>query len=355
MLVSIDKNIPLLPDILGRFCEVKTFNGRELKNKDLLDTDALFVRSTTKVSDDLLADTPVKLVGTATSGTEHIDIDYLKSQNIMFGDAKGCNANSVAEYVIYSILKWHFEYGYEIKNKTIGIIGFGNIGKLVAKYAHLMDLKVLINDSPLYDEGYNFPDFVKHCEYEKIFNEADIITNHIPLTFDGKYSTHNLINHNLLKYLKKDTLFIHASRGGIVNENDLLSINKRITLAIDVWSEEPDVNTELLKKCMLASAHTAGYSRDGKLRGVKAMLELLNSYKGTNFTDSKIDNELSEYIPIPKEKYSDLNYIYQKIKANRNFEYDHQNIQRLISMSKSERKTEFDLIRKKYPVRREVL
>jgi erythronate-4-phosphate dehydrogenase len=355
MYFSIDKNIPLLPDILQSRAKVRTFEGRKLQNSELMDTEVLFVRSTTKVNEELIKNTPVKLVGTATSGTEHIDIDYLKKNKIYFGDAKGCNANSVAEYVIYAILKWHFEYGYEIKNKTIGIIGFGNIGKLVAKYAHLMDLKVLINDSPLYDEGYNFPDYAEHCDYETIFNESDIITNHVPLTYDGKYATKNLINKNLLNNLKKNALFIHASRGGIVNENDLLGINKKITFAIDVWENEPDLNKDLLEKCMLASAHTAGYSRDGKLRGVKAMMELLNSIKGTNFTDSKIDNELSEYIPISKEKYSDLNYIYQKIKLSRNFEYDHQSMQRLLYLDKSARKTEFDLIRKNYPSRREVL
>ncbi len=357
MNISIDKNIPLLPDILKKYFNSKTFSGRELKNYDLKETDVLFVRSTTKVNESLLRKTPVKLVGTATSGTEHIDTDYLKKKGIQFGDAKGCNANSVAEYVVYSILKWHFEYGNVLENKTIGIIGFGNIGKLVAKYSRLVGLNILINDEPLNDDGYEYPDFVEHCDYKTVFKKSDIITNHIPLTYDGKYATENLINNDLLSLMKNDVLFIHLSRGKIVNEKDFLKIceKKNITPVIDVWEDEPDFNTELLNKCMLASAHTAGYSRDGKLRGVKAMLDLLNEFTGSKITDEVLDAELSEYEPLEKDKYNDLELIYNILRDKRNFEYDFKMMKEIANLPNNERNQQFDLIRKNYPERRESL
>lgn len=357
MNISIDKNIPLLPDILKNYFNSKTFSGRELKNDDLKESDVLFVRSTTKVNESLLRKTPVKLVGTATSGTEHIDTDYLKKKGIQFGDAKGCNANSVAEYVVYSFLKWHFEYGNVLENKTIGIIGFGNIGQLVAKYSNLIGLNILINDEPLNDDGYEFPDFVNHCDYKTVFKKSDIITNHIPLTYDGKYATENLINNDLLNLMKNDVLFIHLSRGKIVNEKDFLKIceKKNITPVIDVWEDEPDINLKLLNKCMLASAHTAGYSRDGKLRGVKAMLDLLYEFTGKKIYDNDLEHKLSEYEPLGKDKYNDLELIYNILKEKRNFEYDYNKMKELASLSYNDRKKKFDIIRRYYPERRESL
>lgn len=357
MLIKIDENIPMLSDIFCKEYQVENFNGRALNNSDLKDTDVLFVRSTTKVNRELLIDSPVKLVGTATSGTDHIDKEYLNNNEIIFGSAKGCNANSVAEYVIYSILKTNIEYDYSLEGKTIGIIGYGNIGKLVAKYAGYLNLKVLINDQPLFDKGYDFPDNIIHTDYENIFKNSDIITNHVPLSRSGNYKTYDLIYEKLLNFLKDNSIFIHASRGGVVNEKALLksSNSKKMYLYTDVWENEPEINPELLKKSILSSAHTAGYSKDGKLRGVKMMIDLFNNYYGVNISSEILTKELDQYSPLTKEKFEDKHFVYELLKEKRKFEFDDLNMHTLLELPNLERAKAFDLIRKNYSERRESL
>lgn len=357
MKVLIDENIPLLKNILERHTVVEAHSGRDITSDKIKNAECLFVRSVTKVNSNLLSGTKVKCLGTATSGTEHIDLEYLKNNNISFRDAKGSNANSVAEYVIYHILKWAREFDIKLNNKIIGIVGYGNIGKLVAKYSNNLGLNILINDSPLYDAGFEFPNYVSHVDYETIIKNSDIITNHVPYISQGKYKTHNLLNENLLDKIKPNSVFIHTSRGGIADEEKLLSIikNKNIKVVIDVWNNEPDINIDLLKNAYFASPHIAGYSRDGKLRGVKMMIEHFEKFSGIITDKRLLDSEMIEYNPLLDEKYKKPDLVYYKLKSFRKFDFDYENMMSLIEIPFENRGKAFDLLRKNYPLRRECL
>jgi erythronate-4-phosphate dehydrogenase len=357
--ILIDENIPYLADILSPYAIITKFSGRDLTNKLINQSECrgLYVRSTTNVDSELLQNTQVEFVATATSGIDHIDIEYLKNVGIQFADAAGSNSNSVAEMVVYSTLKWLKISGKKLDNSTIGIIGYGNIGKIVAKLSNYLGLNVLINDPPLLDENFKFPDFVRHVDIKTLCSESDIITNHVPLTKDTKYPTYYLIDYYEISLIKKGSLLIHTSRGKVVNENPLLErlLAGTIYTAIDVWENEPIINKELARYCILATPHVAGYSRDGKLRGVKMMAEAFQKFTGFKVDLSIIQPELNLYNPIEPDKYQNIDFIYNLLLQNRKFDNDQTALLETLNLPDEQRAKAFDLLRKNYPVRRESL
>lgn len=365
MNILVDEQIPLLSDCLRNVANVFTFSGRNLTKKQLLEThcEILFVRSTTKVNKELLEGTKVKFVGSATSGIDHVDVEYLKQNEIFFVDAKGSNANSVAEYVVFSILHWAFLKNINTTGLKVGIIGFGNIGSLVGLYAHLLGMNILVNDPPLF-ELYNsgkenpFPSFAKYCELESILQQADVITNHVPLTKNGKYPTYYMFDEKKLDLINEGTLFIHTSRGGVVEEKAILNKfkGKDITLSIDVWENEPRVNLELVKKCEISTPHIAGYSFDGKLRGTLKMLQEFEKFSKIQPDYSIINKEISKYKPLERIHFTNPKGIYTKLLENRKLLEDTLKFKQLLKMTDPlERSKYFDELRKTYPKRRETL
>lgn len=365
MVVFCDEQIPFLSELLKQKVDVVLFSGRKLSNKELIKSncEALFVRSTTKVNSNLLQQTNIKFVGTATSGIDHIDVDYLKSMDIYFVDAKGSNANSVAEYVVFSILHWHCTNQVELSGSTFGIIGFGNIGKIVAKYSNYLGLKVLINDPPLkelIERGLaeKFPDYCEYCEFPEIIKYSNIISNHVPLTFSGKYPTYYLFNENNLSLLQEGTLFIHTSRGGVVKEKSLIKLkfDKNLSLVVDVWENEPQINLNLLKTCLIATPHIAGYSFDGKLRGAKKLIDEFQKFFGIKIDTSVLEQELSRYTPAEKPFFSTPSKLYQQLKESRQILDDFEKLKKILEIDDpSEKSKYFDFLRKSYPIRRETL
>jgi erythronate-4-phosphate dehydrogenase len=305
--ILIDDNIPLLPEILHPLGKIKTFPGRTLTNQDVLDfeTDILVVRSTTKVNENLLKNSKVRVVATATSGSEHLDKDYLKQNDIIFFDSIGSNALSVAEYCIFGILHWAFEHKIDIKNKIIGIIGYGNVGRRLAVLARHIGLKVIINDPPLMNQK---PDEIKnetHVNLKELIASSDILSTHTPLSFDGEYPTFSLINEDNLKYLKRKALLLHTSRGGVVEEKAWLKLaaNNHLTAIVDVWENEPQISSTAPMQAFIATPHIAGHSYDAKLRG-----SLMIARKLEELLQIKIDTSiLEQQIFENKNNYFDFN------------------------------------------------
>ena len=153
MKLIVDENIAFAKEAFSGFGEVKLLNGRSITNHEVIDSDVLIVRSITKVNQELLKNSKIQFVGTATIGTDHIDLNYLKSNKIAFADAKGCNADSVAEYVFTALLKVATVENISLNNKKIGVVGIGNIGSRVVKLAESIGMKVLKNDPPLERKG----------------------------------------------------------------------------------------------------------------------------------------------------------------------------------------------------------
>ncbi|TAL68612.1 MAG: 4-phosphoerythronate dehydrogenase [Bacteroidetes bacterium] len=357
-IIFIDENIPLLGNALESCGAVIRFSGRNLNRNYLIENGCtyLFIRSTTNINSELIEGTQVNFIGTATSGTDHVDTQYLKNKKITFAFAPGSNANSVAEYVVYSILLWSKVLQQEINNKTIGIVGFGNIGKLIAKYSEHLGLNILVNDPPLKDENYSFPDYVKYSELDDICKNADIITNHVPLTKESLYPTYKLFSKNI-KLIKSCSLFIHTSRGGVVEESELLSKiqSDGIITAIDVWENEPYINKNLVNKSLIATPHIAGYSRDGKIRGAKMMADAFKTHSGIEPDYSEINLELSKYKPMSHGNFNDCDMLFSLLQKSRELNKDTAKLKEMLSTENNNDVDIFDRMRKNYPVRREIL
>ena len=277
----VDENIAFADTVFAQFGKVNLMPSREITNSILMDADILIVRSITTVDETLLKNAPVKFVGTATIGTDHIDLDYLKSKNIFFADAQGCNAFSVAEYVLASLLTLAVKFDFSLKDKSIGIVGVGNVGSKVAAFAEALGMTVLLNDPPLKRTG----DKRNFVELDEIL-KCDIVTLHTPLNLDGIDKTYYLFNKDNLNKLKDGAILINSSRGAVINNLDLLIAieKKKLKVVLDVWENEPDINTELVNNVLIATPHIAGYSYEGKVNGTKIIYESLCEYLGQDKT-----------------------------------------------------------------------
>ena len=359
MIIFVDENIPYLKEALAACGKIITFKGRELTNSDLINNNchALFTRATTSVNEWLLVNTDVKFVGTATSGYDHIDRYYLKKKRIQFAYAPGSNANSVAELVVYSILKWAKKQSISVKGKTIGVIGYGHIGRIVAEYALRMGMKVIVNDPPLKSENYKFPDNLNYDELDELCKSSDIITNHVPFTIEGEYPTYKLIDEKIIGLMTDGTLLIHTSRGGIVDEKPLKERLKSGTLeaVIDVWDNEPLIDIELARLAMLSTPHIGGYSRDGKISGALALANAFKKYSGKKPDTKKMKTILSEYKPLRKTLFKQEDYLCYLLSKSRNFEFDDNELRASLYWNDKDRAYQFDLMRMRYPKRREKL
>jgi len=359
MIIFCDNNIPYLKDAIKHLGIIRSFNPGNLTNKELISSkaEALFVRSTIKVNSDLLENTQIRFVATATSGNDHFDIPYLESKGIFFADARGSNANSVAEYVVYSILKWTAIENIDFKEKTIGIIGFGHIGKIVAKYSQYLGLNILVNDPPLRDEGYDFPNYIQYSELDYLLANSDIITNHVPRISEGKYKTINLINPANLELVRDNSLFIHASRGKVVDENALIENKclKNLTLIMDVWADEPLINKDLMNHSLLATPHIAGHSFQGKVRGTLQVVEAFENFYNITTNNEHLYLSLGNYTPLAQAEFLDKGFIFYILDINRKFNKDDKFLRNLSKFNDNTIKKGFINYRQKYPNRPETL
>jgi erythronate-4-phosphate dehydrogenase len=272
MIISVDSRIPYWKEAFGSLGEVRSFASRKLTSMDLRDVDALVVRTTVKVNSELLEGTPVRFVGTATAGMDHLDQPYLVSRGIHFTSADGSNANAVADHFAAAILLTAERRGWNLKGKSVGIVGVGHVGSKVARNARALGMEVLLCDPPLRETTGD----LRYGLLQDVL-EADILTFHVPLTADGPYPTWHMVNGELLARLRGGQILINSARGPVFSGPDLLQVGfgkGRIAGAVlDVFEGEPWINLELVKKADLATPHIAGYSIDGKVRATEMILD----------------------------------------------------------------------------------
>lgn len=266
----IDDAIPFATAIFGHLGEVILKPGRDINSDDLQSADALIVRSRTQVNQSLLQNSSVNFVGSTVVGLDHIDQAWLSQQNIHFYSAQGCNANSVAEYIISGLFQLAEDHSFDLRSQTLGIIGVGHVGKLVQQKAQVLGITCLLNDPPRADQESK-TDF---CELEDLLAQADIITLHTPLILTGKYPTHPLLNADNLKLLKPNATIINAARGGIIDEQAWLNTPTRAKL-IDCWQNEPYINAALYQQADYATPHIAGHSLEAKVNGSAMVYQAL--------------------------------------------------------------------------------
>jgi len=291
MQIITDENIPYVQEAFSSLGEVHTVVGRHLKHADLGMAEVLLVRSVSQVDEKLLAGSAVRFVGTATIGLDHIDLEYLQQESIGFASAPGSNATSAAEYVISALLITAERQGFQLSDKTVGIIGCGNVGSRVFSKLRALGVKCVIYD-PLLQEmdsqiefgnqkqfpisNFQFP----YTDLDALLS-ADIITLHTPLVKTGHYPTYHLVDTHFLAQLRDDVILVNSSRGAVIDETALLKVLKvrpAMTVILDVWQNEPLINLSLLQRAALGTPHIAGYSFDGKVRGTEMLYAAVCDY-----------------------------------------------------------------------------
>jgi len=271
--------MPYARELFSRTGEVVAVPGRPLPEAELRDASALMVRSVTPVSAALLADTPVKFVGTATAGTDHVDQASLQAAGIGFSAAPGCNAIAVVEYVFSALLLLAERDGFALRDRTVGIVGVGNVGSRLQARLEAWGVKTLLCDPPRADRGDTGP----FHTLETLVAQADILTFHTPLNKEGRYKSWHLADAALLMALRPDTILINACRGPVVDNAALLEVLKirgDLRVVLDVWEPEPDLSLDLLARVDIATAHIAGYTLEGKARGTTQVFEAWSAFIG---------------------------------------------------------------------------
>lgn len=241
------------------------------------DCNALLVRTVSPVNSRTLPEVPaaLKFVATGSSGTDHIDIDYLRKNGISTHDAKGCNARAVAEYVMTALLLWSENTQKELTDQTIGIIGCGFTGNALSELFDSFGLHYISYDPPreIDDPTFNSAKLTEVLE-------ADILTFHTPLTKHGIYPTYHWLDEEKL-YGRSYECIINAARGGVTSESALLQAysDGRIGAMItDVWENEPEFDPKMLDLSFIATPHIAGYSEQAKLTATKMICDELISF-----------------------------------------------------------------------------
>ena len=277
--ILVDENMPYARELFSRLGEVKPVAGRPIPVDELADAQALMVRSVTRVNASLLSGTAVKFVGTATAGTDHVDQAWLDEAGIGFSAAPGCNAIAVVEYVFSALLMLAERDGFALKDRTVGIVGVGNVGSRLQARLEAWGVRTLLCDPPRAERG----DAGDFRPLEALVREADILTFHTPLFKEGPYKTLHLADDALISALKPGAILINACRGAVVDNAALLTrleAGQDLSVVLDVWEPEPDLNVELLKRVDIGTPHIAGYTLEGKARGTTQVFEAFSAFIG---------------------------------------------------------------------------
>lgn len=286
----IDKAIPFIEGVLEPFGETEYLDGASIGAAQARDADALLIRTRTKCDAAMLKNSKVRIIATATIGTDHIDLDYCKQKGIWVQNSSGCNAGGVMNYVLSAIYGIASRMRMPLKGATVGIIGVGNVGSRVMQTLTLMGFQTLLCDPPRAEaEGS-----AQFCDLDFLLRNSDIVTMHVPL--NG--STRGMADASFFSKMKLGAIFVNASRGEIVVEEDLLSASEKLgAVVIDTWCNEPRINKALVEKASIATPHIAGYSFQGKLRGTSMAVRAVARHLGIK--------ELYDFFPDVREEAKD--------------------------------------------------
>lgn len=253
MRVLVDRAIPFLCGVLEPFAEVEYLGSDAFTAEAVSDADALIIRTRTLCNNALLDGSKVQFIATATIGFDHIDLDYCRAHNIAVSTSAGCNARGVLQWVSAALATLAKQNNFVPQERTLGIVGVGNVGRLVKEYAEAWGFRTICCDPPRKEREH-----LDFCSLEEVLSKADIVTLHTPLNS----STFHLINGKNISLMRSGAALLNSSRGECVateatERNDL-------TYITDVWENEPDIDRTYLAKSLIATPHIAGYSAQGK-------------------------------------------------------------------------------------------
>ncbi len=354
MRIVADENIPLLDAFFAHFGEIRRLPGRSIDRAAVADADILLVRSVTPVTRELLEGSSVRFVGTCTIGTDHLDLPYFLEAGIQWSSAPGCNARGVVDYVLGSLLTLAEIEGADLKQRTYGVVGAGQVGSRLVKVLKGLGWKVLVCDPPR--QAAEHGDFVT---LEDIVQRCDVISVHTPLTRSGEQPTWHLFDESRLRQLKQGGWLINASRGAVVDNaalRDVLLDREDLQAVLDVWEGEPQVNVPLADLCVIATPHIAGYSLDGRQRGTAQIYQALCA-----FLDQPAAIQLEDLLPRPWLAHVTLNADTDPVWALNMLcrgvydpRRDDADFRRSLVGDTHSQRLAFDALRKHYPPRREI-
>lgn len=283
-----DHEIPGVSEDFAAFGAVTGIQAQEFSPATLAGADVLLVRSVTRVDQALLGAHRPRFLGSATSGVDHVDQSWLADAAIPFAHAPGCNARAVAEYVLSCLSVAARLRGRALATLRVGIVGCGHVGSCLYALLRGLGVDCLVNDPPLRRRCTPCPpaglpaartdlsraDFLPLSE----LCQADVVTLHVPLTRAGEAPTAGLLGADFLGAARADLILINTARGAVVDEQALLHFlhaHPQAEAMIDVWQDEPHINTDLLARARIATPHIAGYSRAARRRASRILSRAL--------------------------------------------------------------------------------
>ena len=350
--ILVDENIPAVEHYLGALGQVQSVNGRKLQRAQLESVDVLLVRSVTRVDAALLDGCPVKFVGTATSGFDHIDREYLNERGIAFAYAPGSNANSVVEYVLAAIAAVGDKLEQLLAGGVVGIVGYGFIGKAVAARLAALDIRYRIYD-PWLDQK-----LVPNAAAIDAVLDCDVVTLHPELTTARPWPSYHLLGVAHLQRLRPDAVLINASRGPVLDNAALLAqleTGNGPCTVLDVWEGEPDIMAALLQRVTLGTAHIAGYSLDGKMLATRMLSEAVTARLQLPSPPTDSPAEQAAALPV-YDSMSGAALVRYLVQSRYDIHQDDALLRQALQVDQpgADRGQRFDLLRKSYRERREL-
>ncbi|MDO8863895.1 4-phosphoerythronate dehydrogenase [Haliea sp. E1-2-M8] len=345
-----DRNIPAVQDCFGHLGTVRTVEGRGLQAAQLAEVDVLLVRSVSRVDAELLAGTPVRFVGTATAGVDHIDLPWLQRSGIGFAAAPGANANSVVEYVLAAIAAVDNCLERLLAGGRVGIVGCGHVGSLLALRLRALGIASLHCDPWLDQSALAVPaslDEVLAC---------DVLSLHPSLTTAEPWPSHHLLGPEALATLRREQLLINASRGPVLANDVLLARLQQANAphcVLDVWEFEPQVPPPLLERVQFGTPHIAGYSHDAKLAATRMLAQALEDQLGLESAPVGPGMAVPVFDLPPElagvELLRHLCGLRYDLAAD-----DRRLREAVLGVAEAEARAAFDRLRREYPLRREL-
>ncbi len=347
-----DENIPMVETLFGPEARVTRVAGRGLNRQQLGDAEILLVRSVTRVDRELVEGTSIRFVGTATSGTDHVDRQCLSALGIGFSHAPGSNANSVVEYVLAAIAAIDNYLERLLDGGRVGIVGFGTIGRAVTHRLRALGISCVVNDPWLGPE--QLPD---NCTLQEAL-ACDVVCLHPELTREQPWPSYHLLAANELALLGADQLLINASRGAVIDSQALsrrLDATNAPQVVLDVWETEPLVPSNLLSRVRLGTAHIAGYSYDGKVLATRMLRDAAQAQLGWSQADLSVPEKGATRILRLQTTLSPAQALRNLIADCYRIEEDDKRLREaVLDVTEAQSRASFDQLRKQYPRRREM-
>ncbi len=308
--VVIDSAIWVTPSLSALPIELVSIRGTQIVPAVLEDANALLTRTVTRVDANLLQDSQITFVGTASAGTDHVDTRYLSERGIKFANAAGCNAGAVADYVLDAIYQCQ-RLESLISGATVGLVGYGAVGRHLAARLSKLGGKVMVYD-PFVE---NTEGDVKFCALPEVLG-CSIVSLHAALHNDQPHPSAQMIDNTAVGYISPDALFINAGRGALVTEEALHRMaDKGVTLVLDTWPEEPSVSQDLLSRAALATPHIAGYTRTAKSNATDFLIEPLVRALRLDSPFNTLESEDTKQVMVDLSRQSDSDGLMDAMKA----------------------------------------